>query len=763
MVSALSSVLLFTICLSSNSQNIDSSNGIVISTGVQDSVTGNLLKSGTGSWTNTVTGSAGGVSGGNIPAYNPSTDTIIFGYTQASVSQVIGNNFGLQGTGIQVIGYNYSWKINNADYNSGTLSATVALKNAAGTIIDSYNYNYNSPTSGLPENFQLFTGTQNFNQIYPLDALGSLSVTFTGKDSRYWAGYYGPRVREPSLTANYRVDPCASNPAYSPTCAGFNDLLTSINIVPHPTSSATSIGNNEVYLNNSFPIATALSNSGSGLALHGFKYGFTYELKDRYCDGVQFIFCFGDNRESQAAVAVNITSSSGSSLYTNTHMFSGENTGPVSMAYQYLFPQSTNTNLMGNFGFVAGAKGNASVYNMYSKLIVTPDPCTTNPYSSSKCTGFTEAIEKLKGTNSTDYATTGYTEPASVTASTASSTAQTFTTSPTGEIAVVVPVAPPQSQPQQQQQVQQQQQAMSGIPSAVPSVVPSVVASPSSNQTSDKAAVTSPANLSFALNLIAKNAESQKAIETAVVQAAVDQAQAAGAQAQRDAVSVASKLTEASISSSTTTTSNATNQTASVVKNDMGTNALSLQASAGVGVVQLQSNPQLAQQGMSIQNTTSQIIQQSYDIQANYSIIPSMQIASLQQSTQQSTQSIASISKQFEVETPTNSTSFLIDRTNPLREIIDAQPVISSVSMEQQMSTVKKEVAINEAAVGIDIGKIALAPIGYNTYLSLTIKDVSFYAPREIYPKQNTVDNVRALRQMSSDTLHRQMVDQQYK
>jgi hypothetical protein len=110
-----------------------------------------------------------------------------------------------------------------------------------------------------------------------------------------------------------------------------------------------------------------------------------------------------------------------------------------------------------------------------------------------------------------------------------------------------------------------------------------------------------------------------------------------------------------------------------------------------------------------------------------------------------------------------NSTGFITDRTNPLREIIDAQPIIAGVSMEQQMSTVKKNVAINEAAAGVDIGKMAIAPMGYNTYLTLAIKDASFYAPRDIYPRQNNVDNARALRQMSSDRLHQEMINQQYR
>ena len=83
-------------------------------------------------------------------------------------------------------------------------------------------------------------------------------------------------------------------------------------------------------------------------------------------------------------------------------------------------------------------------------------------------------------------------------------------------------------------------------------------------------------------------------------------------------------------------------------------------------------------------------------------------------------------------------------------------------SMEQQMSTVKKDVAPNDLAGGVDLTKMAIAPTGYNAYLSLTMRDVSFYAPREMYPKQNNVDNVRALRQLSSDRIHQEMVNQQY-
>lgn len=727
-----------------------------LSSNSQDLTTNNLLS---GSWSGTVPGSAGGYSGGSTAGFNSSTNTIVFGYTQQTALQSIAISSALQDSGIQVTGYNYSWKINNNTANYfGTLTGNVTLKGAGGNTLETYSYDYNARnTTGDSEYFQLFSGTQNFNKNYLAGELSTISLSFSGKDSRYWAGYYGPRVRDPQLSLNYKVDPCANNPAFGPQCAGFNDLLTSINLVPYPNAVATS--SNTVV--NSFPIATVMSSSGSGLTLHGFKYGFVYELKDPYCSSNFLgIFCLNTS-DSAVAVIARANDSNGRTIFDNTHTFVGSNTGPQEMNYQYLFPKSTNSNLMGNFTYAAAVEGNGSVYNMYAKMIVTPDPCIKNVMYSSSCTGFQEAIDKLNGTNKTDYAATGYTEPASVTAGTASSEAITFTSSPNGSTVAVTPVPPPVASP------------TSGGSSANSN--PTSVASmgSASSSTSDKSSGGSPVNLSFAMNLISKNAEKEKAIAMTAVATAVEQAQAAGTQAQQEAVSIATKASEASTSTSSAGGSSSTSSTMmSDTRTTSSGGGLTLQ-SAGVGAIQLQ-NIGPTQSSVSTTSSVSAITQQSFTVQANYSIVPIMQVASVAPTlngptfseTIQSIQSSQSISidrTPVDIEAPSNSTGFITDRTNPLREIIDAQPIIAGVSMEQQMSSVKKDVAINEAAGGVDIGKMAIAPVGYNTYLTLAIKDVSFYAPRDIYPKQNNVDNARALRQMSSDRLHQQMIDLQYK
>lgn len=52
-------------------------------------------------------------------------------------------------------------------------------------------------------------------------------------------------------------------------------------------------------------------------------------------------------------------------------------------------------------------------------------------------------------------------------------------------------------------------------------------------------------------------------------------------------------------------------------------------------------------------------------------------------------------------------------------------------------------------------------PTGFAAY-SVALTDAVFYAPRTVYANQRTVDNTRALRQLSSEALHKQLVDMQY-
>jgi hypothetical protein len=100
---------------------------------------------------------------------------------------------------------------------------------------------------------------------------------------------------------------------------------------------------------------------------------------------------------------------------------------------------------------------------------------------------------------------------------------------------------------------------------------------------------------------------------------------------------------------------------------------------------------------------------------------------------------------------------------SPVENAMDSKSMLPQMDAgSQQDNNVKKNVQNNEAAGNVTIESIAKQPANYAQYF-ITIPDVAFYAPKEIYKNQKTIDNARALRQMSSDRLHQEMINQQYK
>ena len=53
--------------------------------------------------------------------------------------------------------------------------------------------------------------------------------------------------------------------------------------------------------------------------------------------------------------------------------------------------------------------------------------------------------------------------------------------------------------------------------------------------------------------------------------------------------------------------------------------------------------------------------------------------------------------------------------------------------------------------------------VDITAYTNVVMRDAAFYAPREIYRGQQTVDNRQALRGLGTDRLHQDMIDQQWR
>jgi hypothetical protein len=130
---------------------------------------------------------------------------------------------------------------------------------------------------------------------------------------------------------------------------------------------------------------------------------------------------------------------------------------------------------------------------------------------------------------------------------------------------------------------------------------------------------------------------------------------------------------------------------------------------------------------------------------------------------QQATAQQVSFARQAEVEQVSSASGFMTNRTDPLNEVVESKTAVTTTNSTESAQTVRASVSDNELAGGVDISKLATTPAGYSNYTSLMLQDGKMYEPREIYKNQKTVDNARALRQLSTDRLHQQMIEQQYR
>lgn len=116
------------------------------------------------------------------------------------------------------------------------------------------------------------------------------------------------------------------------------------------------------------------------------------------------------------------------------------------------------------------------------------------------------------------------------------------------------------------------------------------------------------------------------------------------------------------------------------------------------------------------------------------------------------------------VDAPTNTiATALIDRTNPLNDMLNGQQQMAQSGPVFAGPAVKSNTADNDLAGGVSISQIARVPAGFDVYTNLAMREIAFYQPKEIYRGQRIVDNVRALRSLGQDSKHQEMINQQYR
>lgn len=507
-------------------------------------------------------------------------------------------------------------------------------------------------------------------------------------------------------------------------------------------------------------IANALPNSGTGLRVNGYNFGFTAKNGNGWDGG---------GLDTLSAY-VTFYGSDGKPVrydYYDLNFKFDWNTFNYSKTFDTPYASKDLSNV--RYGFIGGDTSNywagpygPEIYNINFSINYSVDPCATNPLYSPTCPGYNDALAKLIPTSTTTV------DPVSVTSTSPLST----TTIVTDPVLATVNVT-----------------STSTVGQPVTTIQPTSSTASTSNSTnitsqSTKETASGSTNTSLALSIISKNSE-RDAAGAAVAQSAVSQAQQAANQAQQEAANVAANAVSNSISANIVSGSSQQFSGTGIRANNSNTTGFTLQSGlTSLSITGPQSSTQAFVQqqnsntvGTSLTNNQPVVVVNTGSQQVSNSatfILPLLQPqqpsitisnttaiqAEQQPQTTLQNNSTPQVVETYSIITP----NLLTDKSNPLTDIIEGKQNIPQNSTTATTGpTVNKNAQNNEVAGGVDINKMALAPNGYADYTNFTLRDAQFYAPKEVYRNQKNVDNARALRQLTNDSKHQEMVEQQYR
>lgn len=561
-------------------------------------------------------------------------------------------------------------------------------------------------------------------------------------------------------------------------------------------------------------IANALPNSGSGLRVNGFNFGFTAKNGNGWDNGQQdYLVAYVNLYKADNTLAQSYNYGS----YTNQQY----NWSTFNFSETFSTPYASKDLSTARYGFVGGdTNGWAGPYgpeitNVNFSLKYSVDPCFVDVLSSPTCPGYLEALAKL-----TPPTVTSIVEP------TVSTSTPVIT-----EISAPAVVS------------------AASIPAASSSTS---AATPKVGETQQSSSKASGPSLSTILGIVGAEQSRVSNLEKQTAQQAVQEAFQAGQQAQQQAESVASSLTTQSIASSVQTnavsSSNSSLNTASI------SSTLMVPAPGSTSVVSLTQTIKSEEQQQiqtsvsdstknvvsSVKNIEDVIQKESSSLKTELPLPPKPQefvqtntatvntvlplppkpqefaqtntaaisnaAPLLQRTATQETQTNGNVETasilpvvpviNISTNTPVNnsqlyaiapvqppSTGLKPTVRTPDAEVMVLQNEIKfgernlileqnsqkelTVQENQQIQSgpaVNRNTQNNDAAGSVNIENMIKQPQGFELYMA-ALKDTAFYAPKEIYKNQKVIDNQRVMRQLNqrSDRVFEEMVNEQYK
>jgi hypothetical protein len=653
--------------------------------------------------------------------------------------------------------------------------------------------------------WQQLAETVTFAGAKTLAQAGTVNMGIYGQDAGYWAclmpDCYGPQVKDAYIRANYSVDPCILNPAYSPSCPGFQNVLQ---------------GSKSPAFYYSYNIAQSLPHIGGGVVLHGYDYGFNW-YNYGACYNTFLFWCTDWRTDGGGNINFRISDKNNTTMFQQQWYVSGNNSGG-SYSNRYLFTESQNSLNMGSIQWWTDSVWNHFGWSGWTKPIWTPDPCYEQPLYSPNCSNFDAEIKRLAAEQKALQDAQLTTMVASISTTPTSTVTTTIQDATTTNPTVIVTT----------------QEIESVKPSLAQSTIKPVETVDSAATQSSKPVgvrVEQADNTNFALNLVRQNQQRENAIAQQASQGAIQTANVAATASIRQAESLALESAKTSQTSDkqeqqtigdlsvtivkqdqlltlgsqpssivnigqqsrqqtvaeTTTQQTSTSTSALVVFNAMQAGAINPVQEIVLVQPPLAFQPQQTQQStyqppqQVITETKPQTTFQQDNLIGNNQIITlqlPQQTTEVVQSQLQAT-NIAPVSsielpstnlqllQQLPVisaDIPQTQQTFTTDRTSPLNTLLETKPnlQLEEDTKEIKTASVNTKSEDNTIAGGVSISAISVVPVGFSAY-TIALADASFYQPKEIYRNQRTIDNRRALQNLRSDQLHEQMINQQWR
>lgn len=447
-------------------------------------------------------------------------------------------------------------------------------------------------------------------------------------------------------------------------------------------------------------IANALPNSGTGLRVNGFNFGFTAKNGNGWDDG----------RQDYLAAYVSFYGSNGTqvsnydySAYTNKQY----NWTTFNFSETFATPYASQDLSTVRYGFVgrdnnfwAGPYG-PEVNSVSFSLKYSVDPCAVDVMSSPNCPGYLDKINSLITPTTTPIATT--TTPI---VSSATSTSQPTTTSTTDTAQPTTSSQPTASAPTQNTTSTTSASATPSATNPQPKVGEVTVSGSPAKTTMSTSQILS----------IVRNEQTRIGnLETSTVQQAVEQAQSASDKAQQESIAISTNtLQQSSVS-------------ASNANNEFKSNS---------SLYSITTSPQATNQIIS--NSISPGTTSTFKIQENYN-------ARSEESTKSESARVNGINL---VNNFTNQTT----------------PVITVDNVESKTSAVNRSTKDNEIAGGVNISAIATQPKGFENYTNVIPDVAFYAPKEIYRNQKVTDNaRAQRLLNGASDSLFQQILDSQYK